>query len=257
MFILFNLNASPLKLQVGEYQKYDVRYFHIYLGSLRFQVEEKMKMHNRTVYKCKFTIDSNPSLPFVNIHDVYYTFLDSATMASHKFLAYEHKGNDTIFTQYEFDYAKRIIDVFISRWTPEGRHVELDSVFTIPDTLSGVFDSVSLLYFARYASDRKSSKDVTVFAYNEFSSTRIEFTGDTRKFKHNELKYNKGYYLYGKMKFVGIAGIKDDFKGWFSIDAQRIPLKAYMKAFIGKVSIQLDEWRLWNGEHIYIDKQAK
>jgi hypothetical protein len=247
----FALAEAPFVLKVGEYQKYDVRYFSIYLGSLQFQVEEKTTMHHRTVYKCKLFIDSNPSLPFVNIHDIYYTYLDSAGLYSHQFIAYERKGKDTIYTFYDVDHEKRRIAIRIEKWKPQGKQMVLDSVVVFPQGINRVFDSLSLLYFARYASVTRKSEDVTVFAYNKFSTTRIEFTGELRKFKHGDLTYNKGYYLFGKMKFVGIAGVKDDFKGWFSIDRQRIPLRAYMKAFIGRVSVELDRWEIWEGEHIY------
>jgi len=61
----------------------------------------------------------------------------------------------------------------------------------------------------------------------------------------------RGYYLDGRLRFVGIAGIKEDFKGWFSTDGQKVPLKAYMKAFIGSVKIELEDWKNWNGDRIF------
>lgn len=241
-------------LKVGEYQKYDVRYFSIYLGSLRFRVLKKMKINNHTVYQCHFRIDSNPSLPFVTIHDDYYTLIDSAGIYSRGFQAFEKKGKDTIYTRYNIDYTNRKIYILIQYFTPDSHITRLDSVVSIPDSITKIQDSVSLLYYARYKSSQKLDSVVHVFAYNVFGGTRIHFTGELKKFKLKQLSYNKGYFLDGKMKFVGIAGVKEDFKGWFSLDRQHIPLKAYMKAFIGKVSIQLDDWKNWEGENIYIKK---
>ena len=59
-----------------------------------------------------------------------------------------------------------------------------------------------------------------------------------------------GYYVDGKMKFVGIAGVKEDFKGWFSQDGQSVPLHAKMKAFVGSVRLNLEWWKNWSGDDI-------
>ena len=50
-----------------------------------------------------------------------------------------------------------------------------------------------------------------------------------------------------RLKFVGIAGVKDEFKGWFSPDRQSVPVIAKMKAFIGSVGIELIRWKNWEG----------
>jgi hypothetical protein len=121
--------------------------------------------------------------------------------------------------------------------------------------LDGVVqDGFSLLYYARANVDKRDTTEVTVFTFNAFNQTAINFTGMLSEVKAKDKKVY-GYYLDGKMKFVGIAGIKEDFKGWFSQDTQRVPLKAKMKAFIGSVNVYIDEWKNWDGDSLLTAKE--
>ena len=90
---------------------------------------------------------------------------------------------------------------------------------------------------------------MTVFTFFEHQDTFINFTGEKEDVKARGKKV-EGYYLDGKMKFVGIAGVKDDFKGWFSQDPQGVPLHAKMKAIVGSVKLNLQWWKNWGGDSI-------
>ena len=48
----------------------------------------------------------------------------------------------------------------------------------------------------------------------------------------------------------GIAGVTGPFKGWFAQDAQRPPLRADLKVFIGNVIVKLEKWERWHPEAI-------
>ncbi len=62
---------------------------------------------------------------------------------------------------------------------------------------------------------KKRTEDVLYSRSLEYRNTLINFTGETEEVKARGKKVD-GFYLDGKMKFVGIAGVSDDFKGWFS-----------------------------------------
>ena len=54
------------------------------------------------------------------------------------------------------------------------------------------------------------------------------------------------YYVDGKIPTSGIAGVTGPYKGWFAADHQRPPVKAELKIFVGKVKIELEDWKGWN-----------
>lgn len=251
VIFFFNSHAENFNIVQGEELKYDVRYSVLFLGHLKFKAERIFTTDQENVIECHLWIDSNPSLPFVDIHDHYISYIDQDECYSRGFIAYELKGNDTLYTRYYFDYDSSTIRIVIKKFTPEKRISVLDSMVFFPDTLKRIYDSLSLLYYARKNTGIGKQEKLQVFAYNEFGETMIMFDEGYRKFSLKNATYNKGFYLDGKLKLVGIAGIKDDFEGWFSIDEQRVPLKAHMKAFIGNVSIKLKSWKNWRSSHIY------
>lgn len=241
--ILANNNPKPkLKLQVGEELIYKVKYTFLTLGSLKFQILEKDTIDNHPVYHCILYMDSNPSLPFVNLHDIYESYIDE-DIYSRRFLAWERKSDFTIFTQYDMDYEKQQVHIIEKKMTPTDTTLTLDSIAVL-DTPRKVQDGLSILFIARALVKNKKMMSVPVFAFNELKYTFINFTGEQKKIEVNDQKY-KAYYLDGYLKFVGIAGVKDGFKGWFSPDEQSVPLKAHMEAFIGHVTLQLESHKNW------------
>lgn len=238
--------------QVGEFLHYDVKWSLFYLGSLKLTVLEADTVHGRLVYHCRINIDSNPDLPFVKLHDIYESYIDAQQVYSHIFISYERKGDYTIYTRYDFDYDQGQVIIHIENQYPGHSETVLDSIVKIPDRVQ---DSLSLLYYARAMVKNNTRIAVPVFAYNQLDTTIIRFTGSQKQI--NVLgKKTSGFYLDGRLKFVGIAGVKEGFRGWFSLDPQRVPLKAYMKAFVGSVRIVLKNWKHWPGGNLFI-KQIK
>lgn len=239
------VSATDFKWQVGEELTYKVKYLFLTLGSLRFQILEKVEIDGRPAYHCRLYIDSNPQLPFVSIHDIYESYIDEEVY-SHQFYSYERKSDHTVYTAYQMDYEKNRVHIIIEKWSETDTTRLLDSTAVIPEKVQ---DSLSLLFFARASVKHAAQMDVPVFAFNEFKYAFINFTGEKRKKNGIE-----GYYLDGRLKFVGIAGIKEDFKGWFSVDPQSVPLFANMKAFIGSVGIDLKGWKNWEAPPLVAER---
>jgi hypothetical protein len=237
-----NNNLQPqIKLKVGEELNYKVKYSLLTLGSLKFKILDKVTLNNRPVYHCKLFIDS--SVPFVAVHDVYESWMDE-DVYSHRFYSWEGKGDHTLFTHYEMNYDDNTVHIIEKKITETDTVLVNDSTAVL-GTDRKVQDGLTLLFFARAMAKHEKKMSAPIFAFNDLRYTFINFTGEQKKITAKGDKY-KAYYLDGWMKFVGIAGIKDGFKGWFSPDSQSIPLKAHMEAFIGHVTIQLDSWENWN-----------
>jgi hypothetical protein len=231
-----------LKLKVGEQLIYKVKYTFLSLGSLKFEILERDTINGHPVYHCILYIDSNPSLPFVKIHDIYESYIDE-DIFSRRFKAWERESGYTLFTQYDMDYEKNEVHIVEKKVTETDTTMVLDSIAVL-DTPRKVQDGLSILFFARAMAKEDRPMSAPVFAYNELKYTFINFTGKREKVEIDDEKY-KAYYLDGYLKFVGIAGVKEGFKGWFSPDAQSVPLKAHMEAFIGHVTLQLDSHKNW------------
>lgn len=231
-----------IQLQVGEELIYKVKYTFLTLGSLKFQVLGKDTLNGRPVYHCILYLDSNPSLPFVNLHDIYESYIDE-DMYSHRFIAYEKKSDHTIFTQYDMDYENQQVHIVIKKMTESDTTLTLDSTAVL-HTPRKIQDGLSVLYFARAMVKQKNMVSAPVFAYNELKYAFINFTGKQKKVEVDDSEY-KAYYLDGQLRFVGIAGVKEGFKGWFSPDMQSVPLQAHMQAFIGHVTVLLESHKNW------------
>ena len=244
--IITNLHANDnlkpkLKLQVGEELIYKVKYTFLTLGSLKFQILGMDTIDGRPVYHCILHIDSNPSLPFVNLHDIYESYIDE-DIYSRRFVAREKESGDTVYTRYDMNYEDNI-HIIMKKIAETDTIIVLDSLAAL-DTPRKVQDGLSILYYARAMTKYKKMMSAPVFAYNELHYTFINFTGEQKKVEVDDRKY-KAYYLDGYLKFVGIAGLKEGFKGWFSPDIQSVPLKAHMEAFIGHVTLELESYKNW------------
>ncbi len=141
------------------------------------------------------------------------------------------------------DYENQNIHIIVKKMTETDTTVTLDSIAAI-NTPRKVQDGLSILFFARAMVKHEKMTSAPVFAYNELKYTFINFTGEQKEIEIEDKEY-KAYYLDGYLKFVGIAGVKEGFKGWFSPDMQSVPLKAHMEAFIGHVTVLLDSHKNW------------
>jgi hypothetical protein len=242
----------PFQWKVGEELIYKVKYSFLTIGQLHFFVLNTDTINGRKVYRCRMHMKSSSAIPFVNIDDIYESHIDE-DVYSHRSEAWEQGGDHILYTRYDFDYPNKQVKMFMEKRFKDSDRTEL--VLDSTAALDGVVqDGFSLLYYARANVDKRDTTEVTVFTFNAFNQTAINFTGMLSEVKAKDKKVY-GYYLDGKMKFVGIAGIKEDFKGWFSQDTQRVPLKAKMKAFIGSVNVYIDEWKNWDGDSLLTAKE--
>ncbi len=252
--MIFASDQKPdpyLNWVVGEELIYKVKWSFIKLGELKLQVLARDTLRNNEVYHCRIFVDSSPGLPFITIHDFFESWVDADSFYSHHFESTEQKGEDTLYTEYNFSYDRNEVGIRMIRHKPEETVVQADCTVTIPEK---VFDSLSMLYYARAMSRNTYQQNLPVFVYNEFKYMKINFTG---KLNEKDILDENifSFYVNGRLKFVGMAGVKDEFEGWFSPETQGVPLVAAMKAFIGSVKIYLMDWKKWEEDSRFFDKK--
>ncbi len=234
------------KWRVGEDLVYKVKWSFLTIGTLRFRVVEKTEINGYPVYRCRLHIDSNPDLLFLNIHDLYESYVGE-DMFSHAFESWERRSDHILYTRYQMDYSKMKMHIFMQKWFPADTVTLVDSVLTLH---TKVQEGISIFYYARAMAKHKGRLAIPVWAYLKFSNAKINLYGSTRQTSVRGETLNL-YYLDGNLKFVGIAGLREGFKGWFSPDSQSVPLKSYLKAFIGNVKVEIERWRGWDARGVF------
>ena len=237
--VVFNLySADSSMFRTGEELTYNVSYAFIDIGQVRLQIGDKITRDGRTFYKTKAYIDSYKGVPFVDLHTVYESSVDSQYYSRY-FRGRTKTDSGWYYHVYDFDYPGRRI--VISQGLGENFVSKKNDTLSI-DTLYQ--DGLSLFYFARskVLSGKKFSvptvvgekKGRTILNYSRVHSDReidaVNYPVDA-------------VYLEGSADFVGVFGLTGDFEGWFSNDKACVPILAKMGVIIGKISIELIKWK--------------
>jgi hypothetical protein len=247
--ILILLFISSIKAQsnyeweVGEELTYSVKYTFIKLGELKFKVLEKKVIDNEVVYRTMVYINSDESLPFVDLHEVYESYFNSKNY-SNLFKATHRTKEYFRFTEHRFDYKNK--KIFVKRGTLKPYLVETDSTCDLDHNFN---DGLSLFYYARVKSGYKHSETVHCFINEQKVKTYINFFDKEERTKIDAVNYDIATTkLNGKADFTGVFGLTGDFEGWFTKDKYKIPVYAKLSVLLGNITVELISWRKkdWN-----------
>ncbi|MCO6465353.1 MAG: DUF3108 domain-containing protein [Bradyrhizobiaceae bacterium] len=222
----------------GEELTYRVSYLNITLGTVRTVVEPFTQLDGKKVAKVKIYIDSHPNIPFVSLHSVYESWIDTTGAFSYKFNANTRIDDNTWdFDQYLFDYAGK--KATIEKW--RNKEKVNSSSFEL---LKKYNDGSSLLFAARALLYAGKSYKVPTVIMEKAVSTVINFAGNRAKTEIDACDYPiKTVYLNGDANWTGVYGLTGRFEGWFADDDSRIPIQAKMNVYVGSVTIELQKWK--------------
>ncbi len=226
--------------QTGEELTYKVKWSFIRLGTVQLAVRDSFIYNSIPVHKVTFRIDSNPMLFFVNMHSRFTCYVDSLLRPVY-YVASERSGNKRKKAIYNFYYADSIftIDFMDEHDTTKYRR----EVLPLKET---VFDGISLIFYSRLHISKNHSDTVTAFLDDKLGKVHLNYHGRADTIHIASWKDAiPTYFIDGVINMKGIAGVTGPFRGWFARDAQRPPLRAYVKVFIGNVSAELESWRRW------------
>ena len=226
----------------GEELVYNVRYGFIDLGQVRIRTVRADREGGRTVFEGKGLIDSYAKVPFVDLHAVYESRIDSDGY-SRGFVGRQKDNGQWDVARYTFDYpAGR---VFIATGVN-------DSIVAKRDTLqvqTPYQDGLSLFYYARTRLFAGGAVNVPTIIKEQKVNTTINFRAEHGSVDLDAVDYPVDVVRFdGNMDFVGIFGLTGAFEGWFSNDDARVPIQAKMKVLIGSVTVELMKWTRpgWN-----------
>lgn len=237
-------NDYSFKWKIGEELIYKVKWSFIRLGTIKLQICDTLVVNSTRVYHVKLFIDSNPLLFFVNIHNVYNSYINE-NFQLHHFFAEEKIDDVTYNAEYRFNYSVNLIYIKMTDINDPTKTIEKSMPFK-----GTILDGTSLVFYARKYAISTKNDTVTSFFESERGKVAFNFTGKTDRVKLSALDSPiESYYIDGEIKTKGIAGVTGPYKGWFALGKQRPPLKAELKVFIGNVKIELEKWKGWEPKY--------
>jgi hypothetical protein len=234
-----SLNSFNKHLEVGEEITYVVKYAFLNLGEVRFKITGKEIINGITVFRTIAYIDSYEGLPFVTIHQVYKSIIDSSYFPL--FFLGTMLDDDTTYTEYSF-LGDSVI--YVLKGNSSTNQIYADSSVYVDERFQ---DGLSILYFARMNTGRDTTLYVPCLVNEEQEITTLKFYSDKEQVEIDAVDYEIDCLkLDGSTDFVSVFGFTGEFEGWFSNDIYSIPIIASMNVLIGNITLELINWNLNN-----------
>lgn len=229
---------SDKKLEVGEELTYVVKYSVMNLGEVRIKIKDKKTVNGKTFFVTYAYIDSYSGIPFVDLHQIYQSFVDQ-NLYSDYFKALIIGDDYTAYTEYNFNYNKSLIHVIKGKVNPP--QIWTDST-TVAD--KKYQDGLSIFYYARMNTGRKKNENVPCFVTEDKVYTKLNFYDKTEGVSIDAVDYDIACVrLDGETDFISVFGLTGYFEGWFTADEAAVPVIAKMKVIIGNITLELKSWK--------------
>ncbi len=238
-YLSFRYNFySDKHLQVGEELTYVVSYSFIKLGEIKIVVRNKRVENGQTYYSAIGYIDSYSGVPFVDLHQIYASTLNSEYYSVF-FRGLVRDKDYTTYTDYIFNYKRSIIHIKKGKLQPP--ELWTDSTTSAPYEYQ---DGLSMLYYARMHSGENETVNIPCFVKEKKENTVINFYPHVTSVTIDAVNYPIACtHLDGNMNFISIFGLTGYFEGWFSADDAAVPIVAKMKVIIGNIRVELKSWK--------------
>ncbi len=237
----FTHPVSGKTIQLGEDFTYIVKYAFFNLGEVRIKVVDKEIINKTPVLKTIARMDSYEGLPFVSLHQVYESYIDSSFYPK-RFVGIMN-DKDTTITIYNFQNNKSI---HVLRGYKNSDNYFVDSTASVSQKLQ---DGLSILFFARVNFGAANEITIPCFVNEKEEVTKIKYFSNDEPVSIESVDYEIDCKrLEGETDFVSVYGLTGRFEGWFSNDKNSVPIIAKMNVIIGNVTLELIDWNknLWN-----------
>jgi hypothetical protein len=225
----------------GEEYVYEVSWTVFKLGTIHLKVSPR--------YTVEARVDSYPSVPFVDLHSLHYSEMDSSfySVASH---TAEKKESDWWGLNYIYDLPqKRLIIEETHQKDPSQPPFSRQVKDTLDLPSTRFVDGLAIAFYPRLHVHSVGMVDVPTVLYGKVGTTTFDFTGNKTTEEIEAVDYPvRVVEVTGTTTAVGIYGMTGDFTGWFSDDNAAVPIKGKLKVLLGNVTVELVKWNRkgWN-----------
>ncbi len=232
-------DSATLVFLPNEELRYSVKWKFIRLGTITIKRIDDGA--DDRAFRVSMLVESNPSIPFVDIREYNESLIDAATFKTIEFKGdYRNKKTRTKI-RHVYDEPDRTI--YHYEWDgTSGICTVADTVRNAPPFVNGP----SLFAYTRIRSFSSGLLDVPTFVNGSVRNTRLDFLHGTEEIKIGVWPYPVRVRKYhGKADWEGgtSQGLSGDFTGWISADFAAVPIRAEMKVVIGSVRIELESWQ--------------
>jgi hypothetical protein len=236
MFI--DLAVDQTVLQLGETLVYNISYSVFDLGSVKVQVIDTISKKGVKLFRAKAYIDSYSGVPFVDLHQVFYSEVSSVPYSVFFNVHNTAKPKEMQYTQYSFDYENN--KAYYELGVKPANAIEKKGSESIFDYQQ---DGLSLFYYARMNVKNKKKINTPIFINEKSFNTEFNFMNKIGSQEIDAVKYPVETIEFdGNAKFIGIFGLTGYFQGFFSNDDASVPIVAKMKVLLGSIYIELTDW---------------
>jgi hypothetical protein len=229
---------SDKKLQVGEELTYVVKYSVLKLGEVKILIKDKKTINGKTFYITYAYIDSYSGIPFVNLHQIYKSYLDT-NIYSDYFKALIRTDDYTAYTEYDFNYNKSVIHVKKGKVNPP--EVWTDSTTSADKKYQ---DGLTIFYYARLNTGQNKKEKIPCFVTEDKVYTKINFYDQVEGISIDAVDYDIACVrIDGETDFISVFGLTGYFEGWFTDDDAAVPVLAKMNVIIGNITVELMSWK--------------
>jgi hypothetical protein len=190
----------------GETLVYKVKWTFIRIGTIT--IKTTSCENNPDYIKVSMLVESNPSIPFLDIKEYNETIIDRNTLMSNSFYAFYQNGSDgtKYYTNYN-DKSKtavwKVYDVSTQKYT------DSTTIYNCPRYVDGP----SLFFFTRVNSDLHKTINVPTIIDGKIESTKINFTNTMEEIEIDALDDDAAIPVYAEVKVL-LGNIKMELEGW-------------------------------------------
>ncbi len=228
--------------QKGEVLEYKVHYGFVNAATAKMVISDDLaEINGRKCYKIEVTGRSVGMFDlFLKIRDTWGTYLDTASIITHKFYRKLQEGKYRKHEIVDFDHKNKLARVRTfhnkkKQWRP----VE---TFTIPENVQ---DLVSGYYYLRTVdfSSVKSGDIIKINAFfdDELYDFTIKFVG--REELKTKLGKIRSLVLSPVMPENSLFDGENSIRVWLSDDINKVPLKIKAEMFVGAVEIDITDFK--------------
>jgi hypothetical protein len=251
----------------GEDLIYEVRWMGLSLGRIRLRTSPSILDRGSVIHSASARIDSYDGLPFVDVHAVDSTWMDTG-LFSDRYRNYEKKSDGWFTEQLRVDSTRRFVTIesYLAD-SVGGPPLKPPAVDTIALDGNPIQNGLSILFFAR-EEVRKTRRGVGIrkdevvpgkgengemrrrvsvptVIYGKKGTTHFLFGSVPEYTEVDAMKDRKVRVMpfHGTAEFKGLFGLTGEFRGWCTDDNASVPVRAELQVMLGSIKVELIRYR--------------